>query len=69
MSKTKNSKLISASAPDGAEQAAWQQLSREEQLAQYRTHLANKACDADSEADLSEILTEARAKAGVSHRG
>ena len=46
--------------PTEAELAAWNGLTRDEQVARYREHLSHPDCDRVSSATMAEILTEAR---------
>ena len=53
--------------PTEAELAAWNALTRDEQLARYREYLSHPDCDRVSSATMADILTEARAR--VAGRG
>ncbi len=46
--------------PTEAELAAWRALSREEQLARYRSALHHPDCDRISDATVADVLTKAR---------
>ena len=51
-------------APTEAEKAAWDRLSRDEQIVRYREYLSHPDCDEVSAATTAQILAEARAAAG-----
>ena len=51
-------------APTEAEKAAWDRLTRDEQLARYREYLSHPDCDSIIAATMADVLAEARAAAG-----
>jgi hypothetical protein len=48
--------------PTDAELAAWNALTRDEQLARYREYLSHPDCDRVSSATMADIFNEARAR-------
>ena len=52
--------MPSATIADEAELAAWNALSRDEQISRYRDVLVNSACDSIAGASMSDIFTAAR---------
>ena len=54
--------------PTKAELAAWNGLTRDEQIARYREYLAHPDCDRISSATMIDVLAEARARV-ASRRG
>jgi len=55
--------------PTEADVRAWDALPRDEQLRRLRAALGHADCQAASSATMSEILTEARARADTRRRG
>ncbi len=55
--------------PTEADIRAWNALPRDEQLRRLRAALGHADCQAASTATMSEILTEARARADTRRRG
>jgi len=64
MSETATRVSPSPLPPTEAEQAAWNRLTRDEQIARYREYLSHPDCDEVSAATMADILAEARAAAG-----
>ena len=60
--------MPSALPPTKVELAEWNALTRDEQIARYRDYLAQPDCDRISDATMSDVLTEARARV-ASRRG
>lgn len=54
--------------PTEAELAAWNALTRDEQIARYREYLAHPDCDRISSATMADILAEAHAHARADAR-
>ncbi len=54
--------MPSALPPSEAELAAWNALTRDEQISSYREALSHPDCDLVSSATMADILTEARAR-------
>jgi hypothetical protein len=61
MTTTTTHALPSPLPPTEAEVAAWNALTRDEQLARYREYLSHPDCDRVSSASMADILTQARA--------
>jgi hypothetical protein len=55
--------------PTEAELAAWNALSRDEQVRRYRDYLAHPDCNSFAEETPDEILAAARAKVAAGKRG
>jgi len=48
-------------APTEVEQAPWNRLTQDEQIARYREYLSHSDCDEVSDATTADVLAEARA--------
>lgn len=46
--------------PDQADDAAWERLTREEQLAAYKAHFMSAACCTSTEATVEELVKSSR---------
>ncbi len=57
--------MLSALPPSESELAAWNALTRDEQLARFREALSHPDCDRVSSATIADILTEARARSHI----
>jgi hypothetical protein len=61
------SRVMPSATPNEAELAAWEALSREEQLRRLQAKLSHPDCSAVSEATMGDILGHARAAAKGRH--
>ena len=62
MSDTTTQSHPSPLAPTELDLAAWNALTRDEQISRYKDYLSHPDCDSESHATMSDILREARAK-------
>jgi hypothetical protein len=69
MTTLKNRAMPSPLSPTEAELAAWNALTRDEQIARYREYLAQPDCDRISDATMSDILAKARERVAARKRG
>ena len=69
MSTTTTRAIPSPLPPTEAELAAWNALTRDEQLARYREYLAHPDGDRVSGASMADVLAEARARVAARGRG
>jgi len=61
--------VMPSATPSEADIAAWEKLSREEQLKRLRQELAHPDCDVVATETMAEIFEEARQRAAKSDRG
>lgn len=61
--------MPSATAGNEAEEAAWNALSREEQVRRYREVLGQPACDIITDDSMSDILAAARQRVATRRDG
>jgi hypothetical protein len=72
MADTRDVKIYAAPSPLPAgedELAAWNALTRDEQIARYREYLAHADCSSLTNDTPDDILAAARAKVAARHRG
>jgi hypothetical protein len=69
MTTLKKRAMPSPLPPTEAELAAWNALTRDEQIARYREYLAQPDCDRISDATMSDILAKARERVAARKRG
>jgi hypothetical protein len=55
--------------PTEAELAAWNALTRDEQIARYREYLSHPDCERISDATMDDVLAQARARVAARQRG
>jgi hypothetical protein len=69
MNDTKTRAMPSPLPPTEAELAAWNALTRDEQIQRYREYLQHPDCQRISDATMDDILAEARRRAQDRQRG
>jgi hypothetical protein len=55
--------------PTETELAAWNALTRDEQVARYREYLSHPDCDRISDASMRDVLAKAQVKVAARQRG